>query len=75
MIQALHAILGSDQEYKQPKMTMLYASRVSDYILGQEHLRTSGLKTIPINLPSSMCSVRSPPNLIGREHEDTLTRP
>jgi cytochrome-b5 reductase len=38
MIQALHAILGSDQENKRPKVTMLYGSRVSDDILGQELL-------------------------------------
>eukprot|EP00977_Amphora_coffeiformis_P023019 scaffold12086_cov160-Amphora_coffeaeformis.AAC.6 len=36
MIQALHAILGSDK--KQPIVTMLYGSRVSSDILGKECL-------------------------------------
>lgn len=38
MIQALHAVLGS--EGKKPKVTMLYGSRVSTDILGKECLHT-----------------------------------
>ena len=37
MIQALHAILGSDAQ-DAPKVTMLYGSRVSSDILGKESL-------------------------------------
>lgn len=39
MIQALHAILGSDDAPKKPVVTMLYGSRVSSDILGKEILQ------------------------------------
>jgi NAD(P)H-flavin reductase len=39
MIQALHAILGSSSDSPKPKVTMLYGSRVSSDILGQELLQ------------------------------------
>lgn len=40
MIQALHAILASEKENKDTKVTMLYGSRVASDILGQELLET-----------------------------------
>ena len=43
MIQALHAILGSDKSPK-PKVTMLYGSRHSKDILGQEILNAWAAK-------------------------------
>ena len=40
MIQALHAILGSTEENRDTKVTMLYGSKFADDILGTELLHT-----------------------------------